>query len=138
MSELYHYGVLGMRWGVTTGGKSGSGSSGGKKQSLRSRLSAHYARSKKQKYGVSSEDHKASRKIKRKRLHEMSNDELKLLTTRLQLERNYRSLTPSATRAGSQWVSDVISESGKQVAKQYVTSAMGTAAEEVIKKFPQK
>lgn len=64
--ELYHYGVLGMRWGRRK----------------------------------SSADHLSARSIEKKKLREMSNNEIKELTNRLSLERNYRSFKPGTIKQG--------------------------------------
>lgn len=63
-NELYHYGVLGMRWGV-------------RRKSARQ----------------SSEDSSNVKNIRKKRVDEMSNKELIEANNRIQLERQYKSLT---------------------------------------------
>lgn len=60
--ELYHYGVLGMKWGVR------------RKRSM-------------------SDDAKKTASIKKKKIHEMSNNELREANNRLQLESQYKQLT---------------------------------------------
>lgn len=59
-NELYHYGVLGMRWGV-------------RKRSA-------------------SQDSSKVKEIRKKRISEMSNQELRDVNNRLQLERQYKDL----------------------------------------------
>ena len=66
-NELYHYGVLGMKWGVRRTPK---------------QISADSARIK---------------NIRKKRVDEMSNQDLKDANNRLNLERNYRDLTRKKT-----------------------------------------
>ena len=61
-SELYHYGVLGMKWGR-----------------------------RKKSYNTS-EDSRRVQKIRKKHVSEMSNQELSDVNKRLQLESNYRNL----------------------------------------------
>jgi hypothetical protein len=61
---LQHWGVLGMHWG------------------------------KKKSTGPASGDHLIASKIKSKRMEEMSNEELRYLSNRLQLEKTYRELNP--------------------------------------------
>lgn len=61
--ELYHYGVLGMRWGVRKGRSN------------------------------SSEDSLKVQKIRQKKVNEMSNQELRDANNRLQLESTYKQLT---------------------------------------------
>ena len=69
-NELTHYGVIGMKWGRR---KASSGSS--------------------------SADHISVSGLRKKKLNEMSNDELTQLTKRLQLERQYKELNMSKVRA---------------------------------------
>lgn len=136
--HLIHYGVLGMKWGVRTGGSGKSGGrSGGKRGSVGSRLSAHYRRSVDQKYGKASADSAAASKLKGRSLRSLSNDELKILTTRMQLERQYKSLKTQDISAGQKWVTDLLLSSGKEVAKGYVTGALGTATASAIDIFPK-
>ena len=63
MDELYHYGVLGMKWGR-----------------------------RKRRY-TSSEDNTRVQKIRKKHISEMSNQEIREVNQRLELERNYKNLT---------------------------------------------
>lgn len=96
ISDLYHYGILGMRWGVR------------KSRGKSSRA-------------VPSEDYTTSRKIKKKKTKEMSNDELKKLTTRLNLERNLRDLESSDYQKGLNFVKTLTS-AGTTVAGLYALS----------------
>lgn len=76
MNELYHYGVLGMKWGVRRGRKS----------------------------RPMSDDAREASNIKKKKVSEMSNAELKKLNERMNLERNYSQLNPSAVKRGAKAV----------------------------------
>ena len=67
-NELYHYGVLGMRWGKR-----------------KSRMS---------------QDAREAKALKKKKVSEMSNAELRKLNERRNLERNYKNLNPSAIAKG--------------------------------------
>ena len=78
--ELYHYGILGMRWGRRKESVAGSGKvKNTKKNNL-------------------SDDAKEAYKLKRKKLSEMSNAELKKLNERTNLERNYKQNNPGALK----------------------------------------
>ena len=69
--ELYHYGILGMKWGVRRyQNKDGSLTPKGKKRY--------------------SEDYNESRNIKRKGIKRMSNDDLRKVNNRDSLERTYK------------------------------------------------
>jgi hypothetical protein len=74
MDELYHYGILGMRWGVRRGRKSGSG-----------------IKTKKVKT-PDSEDSKKLQNIKKKKVSQLTNQELRDANQRMQLESQYKDL----------------------------------------------
>lgn len=69
---LQHYGVKGMKWGVRKSRKNRTGRKRGKRRQ--------------------SSDHRTARKIKKKRLSEMSNQEINAVNRRMRLENEYRSL----------------------------------------------
>lgn len=85
-NELYHYGILGMKWGVRRyQNKDGSLTSAGKKRYNQDSWS---------------EDAKTASQLKKKSVNQMSNAELRKLTERQQLERNYSNLNPSLIKKG--------------------------------------
>ena len=104
--ELMHVGILGMKWGR----RSGSSTSG------RDAL----GRSK------GSQDHQVALSIKKKHLKDMSNEELKQLTTRLGLEKQFKDLQGS--KNGSKFLSGVLEGVGKQLASKYIASGIETGA----------
>lgn len=77
LDELYHHGVLGMRWGR----RKATSSSGSKKRKA-------------------SQDHTRIQKLKKKKLSELSNKELQEFNNRKNLERNYKSLKPGTIKKG--------------------------------------
>ena len=87
--ELFHYGVKGMKWGVRK-------KSGGVKTSRLERKLAEKAEEAKS----HSSDHKTAQKLRAKPLATMSNDDIRTLNKRLELETNYARLMES-TRAKS-------------------------------------
>lgn len=93
VKDLYHVGILGMRWGH----RKSSGSSD------------------------ASEDHTTAQNLKKKSLKSLSNSELKKLNERMQLEQNYKNLNPSSISKGSKIVKGVLA-AGTTVASIYALS----------------
>lgn len=126
-NSLFHWGIPGMKWGV------------------RRHMRDHMDRSVKQKYGVDlakrraeaearqSEDHKTVSGLRRKKVNEMSNDELKKLTTRLQLEKQLKDLSSSDVSFGQKFVQEVLGNAGKQLAAKYVATAVEKGLPELLK-----
>lgn len=82
-NELYHYGILGMKWGVRRD-RSHSGRSH-KKRSM-------------------SDDARDASTIKKKKVSQMSNAELKKLNERSRLEQEYSRLNPKSVSKGWKYV----------------------------------
>lgn len=117
--ELYHWGVKGMRWGVRKS-KSSSFSSNTKKKSSKS------------------EDHIRAKTLKKKKLSQMSNAEIKELNTRLQLESQYKNLKRQNVSAGKKFVKDVAYEAAKNTASDYARKYAKQGIEFLIKSNQRK
>lgn len=76
--ELYHYGVLGMKWGV---------------RRTPEQLGHRKSKSSKNVTSNWSDDAKAAAELRKKSVHELSNDELRRLNDRQNLEKNFRQAT---------------------------------------------
>lgn len=117
--ELYHSGIKGMKWGVRRyQNKDGSLTPEGRKR-----------------YNKESGESKTETDATKKRsVKKMSDDELKKRIERLKLEQEVKKLESQTTARGKAFVMDVLEASGKNIATQLTTYAMGTAVNAVAKK----
>lgn len=99
-TELNHFGIKGMKWGVRKGS------------------------SKTNSPIKTSSDHNTAERLKTKNIKSLSNSELRELNNRLQLERQYKELNKTQTNKGKKIVTDILTNSAKQVASVYVTKYM--------------
>lgn len=101
-SVLEHFGIKGMRWGVR------------RKRGKDGRVTG-------------SPEHVQSRKLLRtKKLSQLSNDELSALNKRLQLEKKYNELNPTANAKGKRYMGQFLSKYGGVTAGA-LAGAAGTA-----------
>lgn len=114
---LAHYGVKGMRWG------------------FRKRSDGSVVRT--GRTAKTSEDHDTAQTLKKKRVSEMSNSELRQLNERMQLERTYSQLIgsqKSKVDRGNKVAKDLLSVAKTaQEAYNVVNSPAGKAARELLK-----
>ena len=105
-NELYHYGVLGMRWGIRRNRSISSGKSSNKRKSTNQKAVQ-------------------KSKPKPKTVKDLSNDELKAKITRLELEKRYRDLNPPTVSRGRKFVDKVLApaatEAGKRLLSDFIT-----------------
>lgn len=85
-SVLQHHGILGQRWGVR-------------------RTEAQLARGRK--FSEESDDHKKTTELKQKPLSSLSNDELKVLNSRLQAETQYKNLNKKQISVGRKYINNM-------------------------------
>jgi hypothetical protein len=97
---LKHYGILGMKWGRRKGS---SDSSSPKKPG--------------------SPDHQRKQSLKGKRIKDMSNEEIRDFTTRLQLESSYKKANIKPKSASRKIVEGIVGEISKKILKEVVNQA---------------
>lgn len=113
---LAHYGILGQKWGVRRTEAQLGNSSSGKK--------------------TASDDYTNARAMQKRGTKNLSTKELKELTTRLQLEQQYKNLNPSEVKKGMNVVK-AITAAGTTVASLYALSKT-PLAQDVIKAVSKK
>lgn len=105
INQLYHYGIVGQKWGVRRfQNKDGTRTSAGKKR---------------EEQQARSEDHIKSRESKSKAPTGLSNEELRKLNERLQLEDTYKRLTTEKIQKSESFVKKAIKSGGEQALAEF-------------------
>lgn len=116
--ELVHYGVKGMKWGV--------------RRTLQQL--GHLAKGITRRTAAVRK--KAPSKAAKPKAKTYTDDELRAMINRLELEKKYRELsTPESqkrAKKGREFVSDILESSAKNIGKQLVTYGMGEAVNQLL------
>lgn len=124
MNELRHYGVKGMKWGVRKARpSSGKHSSKTNAQRIYERVAG--------KKGTSKPATKVSSRPEKRRISDMSDEELRKAINRMQMERTYAQLTAKEVSKGRKFVTEVLYNSAKTVAGDLTKEAMKKAVKKL-------
>lgn len=129
--ELFHYGVKGMRWGVRKSRPTSGGTKKSKKKSLFSKMSDKKKKAAKAKEKSKEETQEPEKK---KSVKDMSDAELRVKISRLQLEKQYADLSRQTepVSKGKKFVEGIMTKSGENIGTQLTTYVMGTAVNKAL------
>ena len=126
VNQLYHWGIIGQKWGVRRfQNADGSRTAAGKRREAQ----MNPERVKK------SEDYVKSRESKQKTPAGLSNEELKKLNERLQLEATYKTLTAEKKDAAESWVKNSIQKAAEGALTDFSKGIMLASAKLLVKQL---
>lgn len=123
--DIIHYGVKGMKWGVR---KQRPPSQGRKKKTNAQRVLDKITAKKQKTF----EPRKVENNTKRRRISDLSDEELRKVINRMEMERKYSQLTAKEVSKGRKFANEVLYNSAKATATTYTTKAMTKAIEKLL------
>ena len=121
IEQLYHYGIAGQKWGVRRfQNEDGTRTSAGKKRDEST---------------TKSDDHIKSRESKSKAPTGLSNEELKKLNERLQLEETYNRLTAEKIQKSESFVKAAIKKGGQDALSEFSKGIFLGSAKLLVKEI---
>lgn len=127
---IYHHGIKGQKWGVRRTPEQLGRTSGSRRNKSGSNLISNFKKVFSSKRTTNkrsiSQEHQVKKPVqKKKKISELTDDELRARIARLELEKRYRDLTPKKTHRGRDFVLSVLETSGKNIATQTTTYMLG-------------
>ena len=123
IDQLYHYGTIGMRWGRRRyQNEDGSRTMLGRSQDRKRGRDIPM-----------SEDSQKTKAVKKRGLDGFSNDDLKRINERLQLEDSYKKLTE--VKKSESWVKQAIQKAGKDAVTDFTKGIFLGAAKTLVKEI---